>query len=351
MKKSRQIFLKGLAIGGGADVSVQTMTKVPTHDFISASQQIRELIEAGADIIRLSIKFKDDIPSFKKLVKAFEIPLIADIHFNYKLAIEAIKAGCAGIRLNPGNISDKKKIREILSAQRDFNPDLVIRVGINSGSIPDDLRGSPFPEAMVKAALRYIAILEDNGFFNIKVSLKSSDVMETIKANVIFREKSDYPLHIGVTATGDVESGIVKSSIGIGSLLSQGIGDTLRVSLSASPLEEVRLGRNILKFLGMGKGVNIIACPTCGRSYVDAKPLVAQVKELTENMPERFSHISKIAIMGCEVNGPGEAMEADIGLACAKGYGIIFKKGKAIRRVREEDLLKALLEEVDRMKE
>ncbi len=351
MMLSRKIYLKNLPIGGGSAISVQTMTKLPTRDYPALAMQIRQLIVAGADVIRVSVKFNEDVPSLARVVKEFDVPIVADIHFNYRLAIEAIKAGCAGIRLNPGNISDGRRIKEILKAVEDFNPSLVIRVGINSGSLPEGLADMPAADAMVKAAQRYISLLEDRGFFNIKVSLKSSDVMTTIRANEMFRNVSDYPLHIGVTATGDMESGIVKSSIGIGALLSRGIGDTLRVSLSGPPMEEVKLGRSILRFLGMGQGVDIIACPTCGRAYVDAKPLVQELKGLVEEFPDRFSHISRIAVMGCEVNGPGEAMDADIGVACAKGYAIIFRNGRALRRVKESDIMQALLEEVDALKE
>ena len=351
MKVSKRIYLKDLPIGGGSAVSVQTMTKLPTRDYPALVMQIRQLVAAGADVIRVSVKFKDDIPSLARVIREFEVPIVADIHFNHRLAIEAIKAGCAGIRLNPGNISQRRRIKEILKAVEDFNPSLVIRVGINSGSLPNDLSDMPAADAMVKAAQRYISLLEERGFFNIKVSLKSSDVMTTIRANELFRSVSDYPLHIGVTATGDMESGIVKSSIGIGALLSRGIGDTIRVSLSGSPVDEVMLGRSILRFLGLGDGVDIIACPTCGRSYVDAKPLVRELKDLVESFPERFSHISKIAVMGCEVNGPGEAMDADIGVACAKGYAIIFRNGRALRRVKESDIMQALLEEVDALRE
>ncbi len=326
------------------------MTKVPTSDWSLLYHQVREVISHGADIVRVAVKFPSDVENLTRLVKEFPQPIIADIHFNHKLAIEAIKAGVAGIRLNPGNISDESRIDEILKVVRDYNPDLVIRVGMNSGSIPDDLRNKDMSEALVRGALRYISILEDKNFFNIKVSLKSSDVATTIRANERFRNLSDYPLHLGVTATGDSLSGVIKSSIGIGYLLLHGIGDTIRVSLNADPVEEVKVGRKILSSLGLG-GVDLVACPTCGRSLVDIKPIVQELSNLIENRPDLFSGITRIAVMGCEVNGPGEAREADLGVACGRGWGLIFAKGRAIRRVRFDDIISSIIEEAARIRE
>ncbi len=326
------------------------MTKVPTSDWSLLYHQVREVISHGADIVRVAVKFPSDVENLTRLVKEFPQPIIADIHFNHKLAIEAIKAGVAGIRLNPGNISDESRIDEILKVVRDYNPDLVIRVGMNSGSIPDDLRNKDMSEALVQGALRYISILEDKNFFNIKVSLKSSDVATTIRANERFRNLSDYPLHLGVTATGDSLSGVIKSSIGIGYLLLHGIGDTIRVSLNADPVEEVKVGRKILSSLGLG-GVDLVACPTCGRSLVDIKPIVQELSNLIENRPDLFSGITRIAVMGCEVNGPGEAREADLGVACGRGWGLIFAKGRAIRRVRFDDIISSIIEEAARIRE
>ncbi len=351
MKLSRKIYLKSLPIGGGSPITVQTMTKVPTSDWDSLSSEVRKLFHQGADIIRVAVKFPGDVENVGRLVKAFDGPIVADIHFNHKLAIEVIKRGVAGIRLNPGNIAEESKIDEILKAVRDYNPGLVIRVGMNSGSIPDDLRDRELSEALVEGALRYISILENKGFFNIKVSLKASDVPTTIKANERFREVSDYPLHLGITATGDVLSGVVKSSIGIGYLLLKGIGDTIRVSLNADPVEEVKVGRKILSALGLGGGVDLIACPTCGRSLVDIKPIVKDLSEIIDSRPELFKGIRRIAVMGCEVNGPGEAKEADLGVACGRGWGLIFVRGKVIRRVRFDDIIRSMLEEVARLRE
>ncbi len=350
-KLSRQIFLKNLPIGGGVKISLQTMTKVPTSNWELLFHQVQKVIEHGADIVRVAVKYPSDVKNLCRLVNEFAQPIVADIHFNHKLAIEAIKAGVAGIRLNPGNISDRSKIREILKAVRDYNPNLVIRVGMNSGSIPDDLRTKDMVEALVQGALRYVSILEDEGFFNIKVSLKASDVLTTIEANKRFRDLSDYPLHLGVTATGDSLSGIVKSSIGIGSLLLHGIGETIRVSLNASPIEEVRVGRKILSALGLGGGVDLIACPTCGRALVDIKPIVQELADLIENKPRLFAGITRIAVMGCEVNGPGEARDADLGVACGKGWGLLFAKGRAIRRVRFDDIINSMIEEAARIRE
>ncbi len=350
MRQSRKIYLKDLPIGGGAPISIQTMTKVPTYDFQALISEVEALLSAGADVIRVAVKFPGDVESLRRLLKRFpQGRFVADIHFNHKLAVEVIRLGVAGVRLNPGNISDPVKIKEILKAKDDYNPGLVIRIGVNSGSIPQDLRSKPLPEAMVESALRYISILEDLHFFNLKVSLKASDVPATVMANRLFRDRSDYPLHLGVTATGDYLSGIVKSSLGIGALLLEGIGDTIRVSLTAPSIEEVRIGKKILSALNLGGEVNIISCPTCGRCFVDIRPLVEELRRIVDSDPKRFSGIRKLAIMGCEVNGPGEAEDADVGVACGRDWALIFSRGKVLRRVRSDDIINALIEEVDRL--
>ncbi len=350
-KRSRRIFLKNLPIGGESEISIQTMAKVPTSDWDLLFSQVCSLFRLGADVVRVAVKFPSDVENLARLVKEFpNEPIVADLHFNHKLAIEVVKTGVAGIRLNPGNISDEKKIREILKAVNDYNPQLVIRVGMNSGSIPQDLKNKKMADALVEGALRYISVLEGMGFFNIKVSLKASDVLTTIEANEKFRAISDYPLHLGVTATGDPISGIVKSSIGIGNLLLKGIGDTIRVSLNAGPEDEIKVARKILSALGLGKGVDLIACPTCGRALVDIRPIVKELSELIDQQPELFSGITRIAVMGCEVNGPGEAEDADLGVACGRGWALLFSHGKVIRRVRFNDIIKSIVDEASRMR-
>ncbi len=350
---SKRIYLRNLPIGGGAPVSVQAMAKSSLSQGEAIFSEVKQLIQAGADAIRVAVKVVDEAKVLRKLIdefSSFDIPFIADVHFNYKVAIESIKAGVDGLRLNPGNISDERRLSEILKAVFDFNPKIVIRVGVNSGSLPESVKGLPKVEAMVQTAQGYIKRLEDFGFYNIKVSIKSSDVRETIIANRLFSRVSQYPIHLGVTATGTFEMGIVKSAIGIGALLVDGIGDTLRVSLSGDSVSEVKLGKEILKALSLRLGVDIISCPTCGRCNVNLTEIVKELNSLIDKQPQLFSTVKKIAVMGCEVNGPGEACEADIGVAYAKGYALLFKAGKVIRRVEKSLVIEALKEELSLLK-
>ncbi len=338
-KKTRRILLGNLPIGGGEPISIQSMLKIPPSNLKEANRRIERLVLLGADIVRVSIKYPEDVEAVGELVRRFDIPIIADIHFNHYLAINVIKKGIAGIRINPGNINDKKRIKEIVTCAKDYNPSLVFRVGVNSGSL---LGNKSFEEdevgLMVRMAKDTVSKLVDMGIENIKVSLKSSDVITTILANRRFSEISDFPLHIGVTATGISEMGIVKSSIGIGILLYGGIGDTFRVSLQGSEELEVLVGRWILESLGiklrekMGLP-NIVACPLCGRAKIDTYPIVRKVFDEVMKDPLRFSKVGEIAVMGCEVNGPGEARNADVGIACGKDFAIIFSKGREIKRV------------------
>ncbi|MBU1146794.1 MAG: flavodoxin-dependent (E)-4-hydroxy-3-methylbut-2-enyl-diphosphate synthase [Candidatus Omnitrophica bacterium] len=347
---TKQIKVGKIRIGGGAPVVIQSMAKTDTRDVSATVKQIRQLEKAGCEIVRVAVKDFEAASAIKNIKKRIKIPLAADIHFDHRLALLAIQNGADKIRLNPGNIHKEDQIIEVAKAAKKAR--IPIRVGVNSGSIPSPcplpkgervrVRGSLI-DHMVKSALDYIKILEKARFYDIIVSLKASDVKATIKAYREFARKSKYPLHLGITAAGPVSTGLVKSSIGIGALLLEDIGDTIRVSLTADPCEEVVAAKNILQALGLRRfGPDIISCPTCGRCQVDLQGIVADLA-----ISPQLSAISqkpiKIAVMGCEVNGPGEAKDADIGIACGKKSGVIFKKGKVIKRVKEKDIVKELL--------
>jgi len=347
-RKTKEIHVGKVMIGGKNPPVVQSMTKTDTRDKKATIQQIHELEELGCEIIRVAVLDQDASKAIKEISKAINIPLIADIHFDPRLAIESIKAGAKGIRINPGNIggiSSLKKIVEVAKAE-----DSAIRIGVNSGSVEKELLkkyGGPVPDAMVESALNFVKVLEDLDFTNFKISLKSSNVLDTIEAYERISQLTDYPLHIGITETGTLIPGTVKSSIGLGILLMKGIGDTIRVSLCSKPHHEVIVAYEILKALKIRKkGPEIIACPTCGRCEIN-------LMELAEKVEASISHLElpiKVAVMGCVVNGPGEAKEADIGIAGGRGVGIIFKKGRLLRKVKEEDLLKEFLQEIMSMK-
>jgi (E)-4-hydroxy-3-methylbut-2-enyl-diphosphate synthase len=358
---TRQIKVGGVKIGGGAPIVIQSMTKTDTRDVSKTIKQIKELEDAGCEIVRVAVRDFEAAKAIKDIKKKTRIPLAADIHFDYRLALRAIENGADKIRLNPGNIHRAEEIGEIVRLAKKRK--IPIRVGVNSGSIrgkgprttrvrdrqESRVKGNIVVESMVKSAMDYIKILERMDFCDIIVSLKASDVVSTVKACRLFSKKSDYPLHLGITAAGPVSTGIIKSSIGIGALLLEGIGDTIRVSLTGDPVEEIIAAKNILQALGVRKfGPEIISCPTCGRCQVDLQKIAEQIQSRTTNDERRTTKMSnlKIAIMGCEVNGPGEAREADIGVACGKGSGVIFKKGKIIKRVKEKDIVKELLEEI-----
>lgn len=344
-RKTRRIRIGGVEVGGDAPISVQSMTKTLTRDVEATISQIRSLERVGCEIVRVAVANMEDAKALGVIKRAIRIPLIADIHFDYRLAIRAVEEGVDGLRINPGNIGDVKRVREVVKAAKERG--IPIRIGVNSGSLERDLLeryGHPTPEAMVESATKNIRILEDLDFYDIKVSLKASDVMKTVKAYRLLAERVDYPFHIGITEAGTTFSGTVKSAVGIGILLSEGIGDTIRVSLTGAPEEEVRVGYEILRSLGLRKrGVNIISCPTCGRIRVD-------VMGIAEEVERRLTHIDRplnIAIMGCIVNGPGEAAEADVGFAGGDGVGLIYVKGKRVKRVKEE----AMVDELVRMVE
>ena len=346
-KKTRQIFLGSVRIGGDAPVSIQSMTKTDTRDIPRTVRQIRRLEKAGCEIVRVAVVDEEAARAIAGIRKRIHIPLIADIHFHYQLALKAMESGADGIRINPGNIGRKERLKAIVMKAKDLS--VPIRIGVNAGSLEKDLMkrfGGAVPEAMVSSALRTIGWMEDLGFHLIKVSLKASDVPRTVEAYRLFSEKADYPLHLGITEAGKGSGAIVKSSVGIGLLLSRGIGDTLRVSLTGDPVEEVRVGYEILRALKIRqRGVEIISCPTCGRCEVDLTHLVEKVERGVQEMSIPMS----VAIMGCVVNGPGEAREADVGIAGGKGSGVLFKRGKIVRKVREEDFAVVLLNEVNEM--
>ena len=341
-KKTRKIHVGSVAVGGDSPISVQTMTKTDTRNVAATVQQIRELESIGCEIIRLAVPDMDAASALGAIKREVAIPLIADIHFDWRLALEALSRGVDGLRLNPGNIGAAWKIKEVVAAASEHSTP--IRIGVNAGSLDKELLekyGHPTPEALVESAEAHIRLLEDLNFRDIKVSLKASNVTKTVEAYRLFSAKYDYPLHVGISEAGPSFSGIIKSSVGIGLLLSEGIGDTIRVSLTSESSEEIRTAYEILKSLGLRRrGPEIISCPTCGRCCIDLKPLAQKVEEAIKDMKEPIS----VAVMGCVVNGPGEAREADFGIAGGKGMGLVFKKGEVVRQVKEEELLDALMQ-------
>jgi len=338
-RKSKQISIGNIKIGGDAPISVQSMCNTDTRDVKATLDQIGELASAGCEIVRLAVLNKDAAGAVKDIVKKSPVPLVADIHFDYRLALECIKNGIHALRINPGNIGKKEHTVKVVEEAKAHN--IPIRIGINAGSLEKEFAALDIPlhEKMIKSALRHIEILEDLNFYDIKLSLKSSDVLTTIEAYREISKIIDYPLHLGVTEAGTLKSGLIKSSVGIGALLSEGIGDTIRVSLTENPTEEVEAGFGILKSLGLRKrGINFISCPTCGRTQIDLIGLAKKVEERFKNLDLPIT----IAVMGCPVNGPGEAKHADYGIAGAIGEGYIFKKGEIVARVPESDLINSL---------
>ncbi|MFZ0945382.1 MAG: flavodoxin-dependent (E)-4-hydroxy-3-methylbut-2-enyl-diphosphate synthase [Syntrophobacteraceae bacterium] len=344
---SRQIHIGNVAIGGGAPVSVQSMTNTDTRDWRSTSEQIRRLEEAGCEIIRVAIPDEQAAGVLAAIKKSIRIPIIADIHFDYRLAIRAMRAGADAIRINPGNIGGPEKMKKVIDLARERK--IPVRIGVNSGSVEKDLLakyGHPTHEALVESALRHIRFFEDNDFGLIKISLKSSDVITTIQSYRLLAEKTDYPFHLGVTEAGTLVSGAIKSALGIGFLLLEGIGDTMRVSLTADPEEEMFVAWSILRALKLRqRGVELVSCPTCGRTEIDLIPMVQKAEALLKNVKTPL----RVAIMGCVVNGPGEAKEADVGIAGGRGSGILFKRGERVEKVPESELLERLLAELERM--
>ncbi len=346
-KKTRVIKVGNVLIGGDNPISVQSMTNTLTKDIVSTVNQIKKLENAGCDIIRSAITDLEDAKAINEIKKEIHIPIIADIQYDYKLALESIKYGIDGLRLNPGNIGSLDRVREVVKACKERN--ISIRVGVNAGSLKKEFLekyNGVNEDSMVYSALEQIRLLEDMDFYDIKISLKASNVPLTIKAYEKMSNMVDYPLHLGITEAGPIWRGTVKSSVGIGALLSMGIGDTIRISLTGDPVEEVRVGREILKSLNLlNEGLEIISCPTCGRTNINLINIVEEAEKRLEGINK---HI-KVAIMGCAVNGPGEAREADIGIAGGKGEGLIFRKGEIIKKVKEENLLDELLKEIEKL--
>jgi (E)-4-hydroxy-3-methylbut-2-enyl-diphosphate synthase len=344
-KKTKQITLGNLKIGGKAPVAVQSMCNTDTRDAEATLAQIRRLEQAGCEVVRLAVPDAEAASMLGKIRKGTALPLVADIHFDYRLALKAAEQGMDGLRINPGNIGGKDKVAEVVKACRDRN--IPIRIGVNAGSLEKPLLkkyGHPTPEAIVESAFGHIRILEDLNFTDLKVSLKASDVLTTVAAYRLFSKRSDYPLHIGISEAGTIFSGTIKSSVGLGILLAEGIGDTIRVSLTADPVQEVRVAYEILKSLKVReRGVNIISCPTCGRTEID-------IITLAEDVERRLAHIKEpitVAVMGCIVNGPGEAAEADVGIAGGKGTGLLFRHGEVVKKLSEAELADVLVKEVE----
>ncbi len=348
-RKTRQIQVGGVKIGGDAPVAVQSMTNTKTQDAAATLAQIRKLADLGCDIIRCAVPDMDAALALKEITARSPIPVIADIHFDYRLALQALESGVDGLRLNPGNIGGSENVRAVVEAAKPRQ--VPIRIGVNAGSLPKDLLekyGHPAAEALVEAAWRHIRILEEMDYGNIKVSLKCHDVPLTLDAYRLLAGQCDYPLHVGITEAGTVHSGLIKSAVGIGTLLAEGIGDTIRVSLTGDPAEEVKAGFEILKALGLRQhGPTLISCPTCGRTSINLEKLAAQVEQRLADMPESIS----VAVMGCVVNGPGEAREADVGIAGGKGEGLVFRKGEILKKVPEEELVPSLFAEIDKILE
>jgi len=335
------IKVGNVAIGGDSPISIQSMTNTDTRDFNSTLGQIRVLDIAGCEIVRIAVPDLEAAQVLPELIPATDLPIIADIHFDYKLALEAIKAGISGLRINPGNIGSEQKVLKVIEACRERK--IPIRIGVNSGSIPKEMlkKYGHTAQALVESALYHVGILENVNYQEIKISVKASSVNTTIDAYRLLAKKVDYPLHLGVTEAGTVFRGTIKSCLGIGTLLAEGIGDTIRVSLTANPVEEIRVAKEILKSLDLRQGLDIISCPTCGRTEIDIIKLTEEIETKLEKY--RDKNIT-VAIMGCIVNGPGEASEADYGIAGGKKEGLLFKRGKILKKVPEKNLVQALLD-------
>lgn len=346
-RNSRQIKIGGVRVGGGAPVTVQSMTKTDTRDVSATVAQIKSLEKAGCDIVRLAVPDMDAALALGKIKKQTRIPIVSDIHFDYRLALEAVRQGVDGMRINPGNIGAKYRIKAVVEAVRERG--IPIRIGVNSGSLEKDIlrkHGSPTPEALAESAMRHVSILEDLEFRDIKISVKSTDVRKMIAAYRLLAEKTEYPLHLGVTEAGTYEMGTIKSSVGIGTLLAEGIGDTIRVSLTGDPVDEIDVGIKILRSLGLRRnGIELISCPGCGRLEIDLMKLVRDVEDRIAGLD--LPRPVKIAILGCVVNGPGEASEADIGIAGGRGKGMLYKDGKLVRSFREREIVDELVKELE----
>ena len=344
-KNTRQIKIGGIPIGGGAQISVQSMTNTKTTDTASTVTQINALTAAGCDIVRLAVPDMDAALNLGSIIEKSPVPLVADIHFDYRLALESINQGISALRLNPGNIGDHERVRKVVAAAKAAN--IPIRIGVNAGSLDKKLLekyGGVTAEALVESAMEHVRILEELDFYDMKISLKAHDVPLTLAAYRLMHKTVDYPLHLGITEAGTPTTGIIKSAVGIGALLSEGIGDTLRISLTGDPVIEVKVAREILKALGLREyGPTLVSCPTCGRTSIDLPAIAAQVEKRLEEIKEPIS----VAVMGCVVNGPGEARDADVGIAGGKGEGLVFRHGEVVRKVPESELVTELFKEID----
>ncbi|HEY6191494.1 MAG TPA: flavodoxin-dependent (E)-4-hydroxy-3-methylbut-2-enyl-diphosphate synthase [Bacteroidota bacterium] len=345
-RKTRQVNIGGIRVGGDAPISVQTMTKTKTSDVEGTVNQIRQAADAGCDIVRVTVNDKEAAEAIREIVRQSPIPVVADIHFNHVFALKAIEANVAKVRLNPGNIGSQERIRQVLTAAKEKN--IPIRIGVNSGSLEEDIlekHGYPTAEALFDSAMRHVGICEDFGFRDVIISVKSTDVRLMIEAYRLVAQRTDIPLHLGVTEAGTTKIGTIKSAVGIGTLLAEGIGDTIRVSLTDEPVKEVEVGKEILRSLSLAsRNIELIACPTCGRLEVDLFGIMAQLEEKLEGIKKPV----KIAVLGCVVNGPGEASEADIGIAAGKGVAILYRKGEVVKRVKESEIVATILEEVEK---
>ncbi|HAL63326.1 MAG: flavodoxin-dependent (E)-4-hydroxy-3-methylbut-2-enyl-diphosphate synthase [Firmicutes bacterium] len=347
MQMKRTVNVGGVKIGGENPVSIQSMTNTDTRDIKKTVEQIQRLEAAGCEIVRVAVPDKEAAEAVREIKKRINLPLVADIHFDYRLALECIKGGVDKIRINPGNIGDRQRVKAVADACRERG--IPIRIGVNGGSLEKNILAKykkPTADALVESALSHVKILEDLDFYDIVVSMKISNVIEMIEAYKKFDAISDIPLHIGVTEAGTKNAGIIKSAVGIGALLSSGIGNTLRVSLTADPIEEIYAAKEILKVLGLKRGgAELISCPTCGRTRINMIPIACEMEERLKTVNKNI----KVAVMGCAVNGPGEAREADIGVAGGIGEGLIFKKGQILRKVPEGEIISALMEEIEKL--
>ena len=341
---TKVIQIGNRVIGGGNPVLIQSMTNTKTEDVAATVAQIQALTKAGCDIVRCAVPTMEAALALKEIKKQIEIPLVADIHFDYRLAIAAMENGADKIRINPGNIGSIDRVKAVVDVAKERN--IPIRVGVNSGSLEKHIvekYGRVTAQGLVESALDKVKIIEDMGYDNLVISIKSSDVLMCIEAHELMAKQSNYPLHVGITESGTVRAGNIKSSVGLGIILHQGIGDTIRVSLTGDPIEEIKTAKTILKTLGLRKGgIEVVSCPTCGRTQIDLIGLASQVEELVEDIDLDI----KVAVMGCVVNGPGEAKEADLGVAGGKGEGVLIKRGEVIRKMPESELLSALREEL-----
>ena len=343
-RKSRQVMVGGIPVGGGAPISVQTMSKTKTSDVKGTVEQIRRCQEAGVDIVRVTVNNKDASEAIADIVRMVDVPIVADIHFNYTFALKAIEAGVAKVRINPGNIGKVERVQKVLAAAKERG--IPIRIGVNSGSLDQEILdkyGYPTAEALFESAMKHVRISQEFGFEDLIISVKSTSVPLMIEAYRLIAERTDFPLHLGVTEAGRIKVGTIKSAVGIGTLLAEGIGDTIRVSLTDEPEREVEVGKEILRTLGYAqRNVEIISCPTCGRLDVDLFKITEQIEEAVKDIKKPMT----VSILGCAVNGPGEAREADLGVAAAKGKGLLFRKGVPLRYVPEEDIVSELLKEI-----